>query len=1481
MSAAQVQSGLARLIKSIATDVSTQAVVLVDSSGPCPESIGEFVAIAASSLAEADLIIRNVIDNFVTMNQGSRMIVCIASVVDFILSVGQRAQGCELVAVYSSNSDYPLVKILSGPSYPWAQVIDIRDRADMHGHRSGSVGSWGEQTEEVLYPSTPPQPLAAPASYWQQPTSSALGDTAWLGQTSRPPSLSSGLLTSRPAMSNATSGSSVEMEPSSLFNSQWNQPMFLENNLLLDSENKLDLWSYTIAVYFDKLIAWSAENDDNASKVSGSSGGSGCGYLLGENTADYDHAIDQRCALAVNIDTAMNTYSLVIKGRSAFMVNKRSQRLVSMIEETKKSRELFQLPDWTNNHRNAISGSEIIKQQEKNASASAYFTSNSGLTVVEIVACSAPQVAALWTFLKILRPQEMTMRLIKFPHGLVNQLHRSYACLVEMSDHDQMVICGFGPTLLNQALAHLPGSDNASFSSGSTDQRSASMSSLTASQGYYAQPYRGTPVMTPGMGPTSRPYQEYESQIRKVHRGAYSFADREAGIFFFAFEMQFRDYLEKAYQVIVEDSDFSAQYKQNMGMGMGGAGGVGGMAGYGNRQGAVDMDATFDLNKNIVLKISFYGNSMKNVSAARGYLEQLNTSSLARIQLFFPAVSAKKYKEVFTRKATQCTYLTSIRQNAGEDPLTTKGFVNIRIKPPMHAHGTRRIGLPADTTVTICGSILAEANIQLMQELEAQFNDIPSDYIVSEIKIPYAHPMKRNLTIKSLREELICKYNLIALKWEEGSRSTGSVGTAKIWAASRESMSALLMEIKAAEVELERAGIYTNYSQTSADSVLALNNALYEGNQANASNTINSTLMALTEQARAPEKDGKEVKSVVYLTDLTLRYVLLAPPLNKQLADLLEIYSRQGVKIKYPYRDRNDAHAALLLEGDQAAVGVANTVINQLIRDAARNILSIYMIITEEQHKVISSADLAGVKYIQGQAGVHLRLDAVPHEVSKATAVFDMRLFHKSDEALTVALKGERSLELTIQCAHSKVEGVHGLMHFVPSDSAKPVEAALINGKQTIRVALAEDQGIMSARLTKALELASDLHLSSLAVLVPEDASLVTLCIDSAMNLGAQAPGLHRVVLVECTPAEITAQLEGKSAEADTSTEENTAKFNLDPAENTPLVKRMLYHLEAQMQASAARYTASGAPSPMVALPGSTPVIKLLICNTPLPFSLTNHLVASSNAYQPQKHKSVLLRGLPGGISIAIDLLNGLFQQPAAPVAPKPAPAPVQTMPPGMGQGRPATAAFEMGSADTPAFSMQGMGQAGPDMTQGLGQGMGYGQSRQQSLGMRPAGGQSGEYGMSYGGGMGQDYPLSQGMGQGMDSMGQGADYYQELGYQGYGQQSRSLGQHQGYGQGNAGYGYQRRGMDQGPPSQYGMQQQSRGMGSGQPFGMSYGMQESGYLRQQQGGGGGGGGYHRAGGGYHGQQQQLQQQQYHQGRGMGQGQHMDQYMGRY
>jgi hypothetical protein len=740
-------------------------------------------------------------------------------------------------------------------------------------------------------------------------------------------------------------------------------------------EENIELPTFSIFVFLDKLIQWGNADATNSLLRRN--------YMYGEDSSSYDHSFASNCKIV--LENRLGKYFLVISGGSANVVELRSSKIKQLVEKASDCHQLLLLPGWTAQHKRALLSSEILKQQQELTKVSVTWSATDDGISVELTSLSKSNIVRMSTFLTHLQPVTSLWRIPKQKMMMLDQsdfdgLQSRYALKLDAAAQERLDVVsihvnGFAE-FLEQAYSALL--------TGSVAQKDLSRDSRLSNTW---SPSMISSYSTNNTAMSSRSQYEQET-IKKLHRGTYSFADREAGIFFFAFEQQFRDYLEKSFSVLLDDSDNSADYRPKALMN------------------EVTLDNMF--NKNVVLKISFYGNQAKHVSAARAYLEQLNTTNLARVQIFFPQVSIKKFKEIYNRKSSQMTILNNERLRSMHtnfnseysqfvvDPLHSSGFVNIRMKPPMHCHGIRKMSLPADVTVTICGSVLAQGNEDLLKEVELVFNSIPSDYLYVSVSIPYTHPLKKQLTIKTMREEMIYKYGLIALKWEEGCRATGSVGTAKIWTMSQASMDALLDQIRSAEMEnskLGGGGLGFCFSPQSQFEVAFAQSTMPPHAVASLTGSLNGLGLSgctnNSDDSLSPQTP--ETRAVVNLPDLTLRYVLLGPPLNGEMAALLQKFSDQGIRTKYPYRDRTDPHAAVLFEGDTAVVSTAVNEANTLIQTAVKELNSVQVLVTDDQYRIILSSDLSCVKYIQGQAGVHMKLDPTQTEMEQAVSLFDVR----------------------------------------------------------------------------------------------------------------------------------------------------------------------------------------------------------------------------------------------------------------------------------------------------------------------------------------------------------------------------------------------------------------------------------------------------------------------------------------------------------
>lgn len=187
-----------------------------------------------------------------------------------------------------------------------------------------------------------------------------------------------------------------------------------------------------------------------------------------------------------------------------------------------------------------------------------------------------------------------------------------------------------------------------------------------------------------------------------------------------------------------------------------------------------------------------------------------------RHQIYFPRTTSDRYKDLHNVKSKQTNKVAGIRRDEMDkltktgtnlstisesspplvDPMRCCGFINIRLKPPLHSKGIKRMALPADTVVTVSGSILVDGQEELIKSVRTAFENCESDYIVRTLTLPATAPLAKTLTVRSTREKFILEHNLVGLRWEEGGRHNDFVGTAKVWAFNLDDMFRVIQEFR-------------------------------------------------------------------------------------------------------------------------------------------------------------------------------------------------------------------------------------------------------------------------------------------------------------------------------------------------------------------------------------------------------------------------------------------------------------------------------------------------------------------------------------------------------------------------------------------------------------------------------------------------------------------------------------------------------------
>jgi len=122
----------------------------------------------------------------------------------------------------------------------------------------------------------------------------------------------------------------------------------------------------------------------------------------------------------------------------------------------------------------------------------------------------------------------------------------------------------------------------------------------------------------------------------KLIHGSYVFQDREAGIYYSAFEKNFRVYITGFFNVTLSEiklnaSDGSPEKSQSKDV-------------MNSPPSSLESQS-----KSPALKIEFWGNA-QNVKSLRSYLDQLNMKNLLRYQFHFPSIDSTKFREICNEK---------------------------------------------------------------------------------------------------------------------------------------------------------------------------------------------------------------------------------------------------------------------------------------------------------------------------------------------------------------------------------------------------------------------------------------------------------------------------------------------------------------------------------------------------------------------------------------------------------------------------------------------------------------------------------------------------------------------------------------------------------------------------------------------------------------------------------------------------------------
>ena len=521
------------------------------------------------------------------------------------------------------------------------------------------------------------------------------------------------------------------------------------------------------------------------------------------------------------------------------------------------------------------------------------------------------------------------------------------------------------------------------------------------------------------------------------YHSQFIFQDREAGIYYQAFQQSFAHALNHAFGVYVAPLEAFEEVRHASTKSAGSGSSVGSA---GNRA----IGSTADRTR--ALRVEFFGKSNKDCVAAVNYLSnELGSGRLERIILYFPRADASVCKILNEVKEEQDRISSAERahdaaqrklllrlssqRNVVQNPLLAEGFVNIRFKPFMMSKTKYFKNFPVDISVTICGPAASPQQILALERCERAFKAIQSNHFMTEMVISSSNPYARVITPKVTREQFVNKYGLVGLRIDESARRgsqkpSGLAGIAILWAPSEARLRRVVSLLKEGENEAESAmqrkavviaaaageiskELPGSFQERMATMPYPADEPMLDPALC-ADAPENSFLMPLKTFAQQLQPDGVPSHCVVNWPHASCRFMFLEERLKLALAQLVQGYRNIGVKITTPYRDKKDTSACMLLEGGSTSLTTSEgAVSNQMVQRAARavrlymesiasRLCCIKMQVPSRFYDSLSSGDLSDLKSLQGKHGVHIILEPTHEDLSECSFSFNMEKYHTS-----------------------------------------------------------------------------------------------------------------------------------------------------------------------------------------------------------------------------------------------------------------------------------------------------------------------------------------------------------------------------------------------------------------------------------------------------------------------------------------------------
>ena len=267
------------------------------------------------------------------------------------------------------------------------------------------------------------------------------------------------------------------------------------------------------------------------------------------------------------------------------------------------------------------------------------------------------------------------------------------------------------------------------------------------------------------------------------------------------------------------------------------------------------------------------------------------------------------------------------------DLFTNTGFISIRLTPPMHSKGIRRMTLPADVTVVVQAPFNSDIQQRHFHEIVIQVNTISSGYKEDAIEIPSNCTLAKQMAIRHSREEYLTKLpGIVGINWIPQD----DIGVIKLWSTREDALK-------------NAKGIIAGASQdVSHDHNLESVDILWP----------DPNLAILFERG-----SGKE-----------------------QLREFMDSLSPK-IQIAYPCHDES---VAFKMEGPEVEISSAKMEARIFLENSLCEVSTASVLLDEGQYQCLVKDDQQIMKAIEYACGVRMILDSTA-DSTKVTERYDLR----------------------------------------------------------------------------------------------------------------------------------------------------------------------------------------------------------------------------------------------------------------------------------------------------------------------------------------------------------------------------------------------------------------------------------------------------------------------------------------------------------